>query len=73
MKNLLKFKGAKKLSKLEQKNIIGGRHNTTDPIDGGGSGGHGGTPTNIGVCLGSPIMIPCDQYCSDGTQPLCSN
>lgn len=74
MTKLSALKGAKKLSKLDQKNIMGGKHwgATPDPIAGQGDGG-GGTSTNMGVCFGSPVMIPCDQYCADGTQPLCSN
>lgn len=74
MKKLSILKGAKRLSKLDQKSIIGGKHwgATPDPINGPGGGG-GGTSPNMGVCFGSPVMIPCDQYCADGTQPLCSN
>lgn len=63
----------KHITKAGQASIKGG---TTDPIggDGGGGSGGGGGSSNTGICYenGQRVVVPCDEYCSDGTQPFCS-
>ena len=67
MKNLSKFKGAKRLSKLEQKHIIGGKK-VVDPI----WPMEGGFPEGMGLCFQDNVMQPCGQACSNGQLPLCT-
>ncbi|MFL1895131.1 hypothetical protein ACJRPK_05470 [Aquimarina sp. 2-A2] len=68
----LELSEMKTISKAGQAKIKGGN---PDPIggDGGGGSGGGGSSSNTGICYenGNSVRVPCDQYCSDGTQPIC--
>lgn len=70
MKNLKELKGAKMLSKSEQRLISGGH---TLPFDNHGEGGDG-SDVKKGVCLvkGKFVETPCNSVCPDGTDPLCA-
>ena len=71
MKNLKELKGAKMLSKSEQRLISGGH---TLPFEDDGRGGSDGSGVQMGVCLvnGHFVKTPCDSVCPDGTDPLCA-
>ena len=71
----------KTLSKTEQKEINGGRCDIAPigcpcivppnhPCLGGGGGG--GNDTGVCVTPFGNIVIPCDDLCPNGTQPLCA-
>ena len=80
LKNILKLKGVKSLTKNQLKNIAGG----TDPIDGEGGGGSGGGNGSGTICFclvpgidpNSPVpgfivlRVACNSTCPDGTDPF---
>ena len=68
LRNFLNFNGVEKLSKTAQKSISGGDPdcNHAPPVPAGyGRCQVGSTP--YGPCY---IVIPCDETCPNGTEPI---